>query len=417
MVKKTNKKTRVWITVTALSVLAVGLAACAPTVNENPAGEREQVLDVRLPAENENGIITAESWASVYPNEYATYMQNSENMNGAEVSDEYPELKILWEGASYATAYHEPNGHTYALEDVSETPRDPQYASCLSCKSSEFILMQTDDPTLNKAYFEDVLSQVTEPISCYDCHENSPADTGAISTRQFFNDAVGEDADKLPEGAMSCGQCHNEYYFPGENKAAANPWNGLAEATPDTILANLQESGYVDHVNPRTGSEMLKVQHPEFETNYGGEMSPMAQRGYSCSDCHMAPSEDENGVEYSSHYWTSPLENEELIANDCANCHADIKAEVAAIQEETVAREHEVADRIIELIDKLEAAVQANTLSEEDLNKARELHVAAQWYWDFVQTENSEGAHNSKLTQECFDKAEAAVDEAMAILG
>ena len=77
-------------------------------------------------------------------------------------------------------------------------------------------------------------AQVTEPISCYDCHENSPAE-GSKAIRQFFVNAVGDDASKVPEGAMSCGQCHNEYLFPNENKSAENPWKGLAEATPEKM--------------------------------------------------------------------------------------------------------------------------------------------------------------------------------------
>lgn len=418
MAKGTRRKARaIWAVVGCASVLALGLAACAPTVNDNPAREDGPALDVQIPSKNNNGIIPAEEWAKVYPNEYATYMKNSENTGGKEVSEEYPEIKVLWEGASYALAYHEPNGHTYALTDVSETPRDPQLASCLTCKSSEFIKMQEKDPTLNKSPFDDMLAKVTEPISCADCHIDSPRDNGAVATRQFFIDNVGDAAADLPAGAMSCGQCHNEYFFPGENKAADNPWKSLAEATPDGILATHNELGYVDHVNPRTGAEMIKVQHPEFETNYGGEMSPMAQRGYSCSDCHMPPSVDEHGNEYASHYWTSPLENEELIANDCANCHKDIKAEVAAIQEKNVAREHEVASRIEELIDATEAAIADGSLAGDNLEKVRDLHRTAQFYWDFVMTENSEGAHNSALSEETLDKTEAAVDEALAIIG
>ena len=36
-------------------------------------------------------------------------------------------------------------------------------------------------------------------------------------------------------------------------------------------------------------------------------------------------------------------------------------------------------------------------------------------YWDFVFVENSEGAHNSKLTEDCLNKAEAIVDEALTM--
>ena len=41
------------------------------------------------------------------------------------------------------------------------------------------------------------------------------------------------------------------------------------------------------------------------------------------------------------------------------------------------------------------------------------LNRKGQWYWDFVFVENSEGAHNSSLDNECLDKAEALIDEAL----
>ena len=40
----------------------------------------------------------------------------------------------------------------------------------------------------------------------------------------------------------------------------------------------------------------------------------------------------------------------------------------------------------------------------------------AQFYWDFVMVENSEGAHNPDLTFETLDKAEAAADQALSML-
>lgn len=74
---------------------------------------------------------------------------------------------------------------------------------------------------------------------------------------------------------------------------------------------------------------MIKVQHPEFETNYGGGGSYMTNLGYTCADCHMGKATAEDGTVYVNHKWTSPLENEDLLANDCSTCHRDLKAEVA----------------------------------------------------------------------------------------
>jgi nitrite reductase (cytochrome c-552) len=43
----------------------------------------------------------------------------------------------------------------------------------------------------------------------------------------------------------------------------------------------------------------------------------------------------------------------------------------------------------------------------------RALNRKGQWYWDFVFVENSEGAHNSRLDNNCLDKAEAFINAAL----
>ena len=56
-------------------------------------------------------------------------------------------------------------------------------------------------------------------------------------------------------------------------------------------------------------------------------------------------------------------------------------------------------------------------MSDEDFATIAQLDREAMFYWDFVFVENSEGAHNSALTNDCLDKAEERVDEALAMLG
>ena len=53
----------------------------------------------------------------------------------------------------------------------------------------------------------------------------------------------------------------------------------------------------------------------------------------------------------------------------------------------------------------------------EELAALQKLQRNAQFYWDFVMVENSEGAHNPDLTFETLDKAEAAADQALSMLG
>ena len=69
---------------------------------------------------------------------------------------------------------------------------------------------------------------------------------------------------------------------------------------------------------------------------------------------------------------------------------------------------------LLSLDEKLTDAVNNGTMSDEDLDTVRSLYRDAQFYWDFVFVENSEGVHNSALTKETLDKAEELVDQALA---
>ena len=66
---------------------------------------------------------------------------------------------------------------------------------------------------------------------------------------------------------------------------------------------------------------------------------------------------------------------------------------------------------------KLAAAIEAGSLPGDVIAGIKNLDRAAQFYWDFVYVENSEGAHNSALSRQCLDKAEALADQALALLG
>jgi nitrite reductase (cytochrome c-552) len=212
-----------------------------------------------------------------------------------------------------------------------------------------------------------------------------------------------------------CGQCHDEYYFAGDAKATTLPYTSLDTMNPDDILAYYDELGFVDFTNPDTGVGLIKVQHPEFET-YLGEGSVMAALGYTCADCHMGTATADDGTEYANHNLTSPLDNEELIESTCSNCHADIVAEVAEIQEEAEARTNEIGYKLQDLTDQLAEAVANETIDDETYAAVAELNRDAQFYWDFVFVENSEGAHNSALTNDCLDKADDLVDQALELL-
>ena len=199
--------------------------------------------------------------------------------------------------------------------------------------------------------------------------------------------------------------------------------------TPDAILAYYDSMNFSDWNHADTMAPMIKVQHPEFETIYGGDSTRMAKIGYTCADCHMGTQEASDGTMYSSHNWISPLENDELIDSDCSRCHADLKSEIAGIQSEEEERVTAISEKIESMTSKI-ASQYADEIAQlkatkdaggtmnpsEGLAKMWKYQRDAQFYWDFVMVENSEGAHNPTLTFDTLDKAEKLVDEALALL-
>ena len=99
----------------------------------------------------------------------------------------------------------------------------------------------------------------------------------------------------------------------------------------------------------------------------------------------------------------------------CAECHTDLVGQVRAIQENTERRTYAVGYLLEGLTEKLVKASESGEYTEEELNAIRAVARNAQFYWDFVMVENSEGAHNSQLDNECLDKAEALANQAMAM--
>ena len=80
-----------------------------------------------------------------------------------------------------------------------------------------------------------------------------------------------------------------QQYFDPTTKATTNPYTGTDQMTPDAILAYYDDMNFSDWNHADTMAPMIKVQHPEFETIYGGKSTTMARIGYTCSDCHMGP--------------------------------------------------------------------------------------------------------------------------------
>ena len=408
------------LTVMVLCMTACGSADTVTEPNDTKAPETtvaESTGDVvvQMPvASRENGVISAEEWSEMFPEIYASYMANAENSDAIDHVEEYPQIAKIYEGMAFNTYYNSARGHVYTLEDVTSTGRPHPLSNCLTCKTPDYTaLVNANGVSTYKLTFEEVSAQVVESISCYNCHANEAADGSLVVTHQYLSNAMGEDASKINAATLSCAQCHNEYYFDPETKATTLPYSGLEAIHPDSILEYYNTMGFADYTNPRTGTPQIKVQHPEFET-FMGEGSKHSSN-MSCASCHMGTTTSAEGVTYVDHEWTSPLDNEELIKNTCSACHTDLEADVKAIQKEAEDRTVAIADQLVILTDKLADAVASGDYTEDELNAIRGVHRDAQFYWDFVFVENSEGAHNSALTKYCLDQAETLCKQALGM--
>ena len=362
-------------------------------------------------------VKSAADWASTYPDVYASYMANGDNTEIHDYTKDYPMIPIIYEGMAFSKFYGSARGHVYTVEDVTSTGRPHGLANCFSCKTPNFTAKVNE--LGDAAYtipFQDMLAEVNESISCYNCHANTGDQL--VVTHTYLSDAMGDDLQNVDPATLSCGQCHVEYYFAPETKATTLPYQSLDTMTPDAILDYYNRTivdgkPFADYTNPRTGVRQIKVQHPEFET-YMGAGSVHAGT-FTCADCHMGEATAADGSTYISHTWTSPLDNKALMEGTCAECHTDLTGQVRAIQEETERRTYAVGYLLEALTEKLVKAVESGEYTDQELDAIRAVARDAQFYWDFVFVENSEGAHNSKLNSQCLDKAEALANKAMGM--
>jgi nitrite reductase (cytochrome c-552) len=321
-----------------------------------------------------------------------------------------PRLAKMWAGYPFSVDFREARGHAYMLEDQTFTRRVQEFAqpgTCLHCHASVYVVYREQGggdlirgfERVNRMSFADARALVTHPIACIDCHD--PGTMQLRITRPGFLEGIR--ALKAAEGvpdydpnsmasrqemrSFVCGQCHVEYYFEGDEKRLTYPWaRGLKV---DQIYEYYQAAGFADWTHARTGARVLKAQHPEFELwNQGIH----ARSGVACADCHM-PYVRVGALKISDHHVRSPLLN---VARACQTCHKWPEQELKARAELTQERVHGLRDRaldaLVDLIADLEAASERDA-SDAALADARERQRRAQFYVDFVESENSTGFH------------------------
>lgn len=324
--------------------------------------------------------------------------------------EEDPRLKTMWDGYAFAVDFREERGHAFMLEDQTFTERQivtAQPGTCVNCHASVYTVYKklgNGDITagfhaLNKIGYGEARKQVSHPVSCIDCHDSQ---TMALRvTRPAFMEGikafkasqgvadydVNRDASRQEMRTFVCGQCHVEYYFKGPEKTLTYPWSKGLKV--DNILAYYAEVEHKDWTHARSGANVLKAQHPEFEMFNQGIH---ARAGVSCADCHM-PYTREGAMKISSHHVRSPLLN---INISCQTCHKatedELKFRVETIQQRTFDLRGVAMDALVDLINDISTA-KSNGASDADLAAARENQRKAQFFLDFVEAENSMGFH------------------------
>ncbi len=269
-----------------------------------------------------------------------------------------------------------------------------QPGACANCHSgiAPRLIKELGWDEFNSLPYNELAPKLRHGSVCADCHD--PKTMDLVITRPAFKKAMAESGVNLSKATRQemrtyvCAQCHVEYYFYGENKELTFPW--AKGRTIEDIEAYYDENGHVDWVNKETGAQMLKAQHPEFET-WGTGLH--AKSGVACADCHM-PYIRTGSVKVSDHWVRSPLTN---IAASCQACHPrteeELKTRVKDIQDKTAGLLRKTETALLAAMDAIIKARDAG-VPDEKLAEARALIRRGQLRWDFVFSENGTGFHS-----------------------
>ncbi len=363
--------------------------------------------------------------------------------------EEDPRLVTIFSGYAFAIDYNRRRGHAHMLTDQRVTGRITkvkQMGSCLHCHASNAVAFRevglkrgapgSLDESLTSAHgqaqlleglegiskmpYEQATQLVDHAVACLDCHD--PKNMALRVTKPAFINGIAalasgdapvphlpsiekwrtgdrsrpydpnQDASRQEMRSMACGQCHVEYYC-GPKATLFFPWNkGLKVEQIEAYYDQYKFSDghrFFDWKHPKTGAEVLKAQHPEFET---WSQSLHARSGVSCADCHM-PYIREGAIKVSDHHVRSPLLN---ISRSCQTCHRfpeeQLKATVLGIQDRHQALMVRAEEALVQLIAAVEKARKSG-LDEAALSEVFEFQRKAQWRVDFINAENSMGFH------------------------
>ena len=383
----------------------------------------------------------------------------------AQKSAAFPWLPRMFAGYAFAIDFRDRRGHAYMLQDQEQTKRvteRPQPGACLQCHTSviptyrrlgggdvfkgfealsklsygeahaEVVRTGSANPVAGNTTITFQHVDGAHPVSCVDCHDPKSMElrvtrpgfvrgiqalaAGAAATPHLEsierwrrgNRSVpydpNVDASRQEMRSFVCGQCHVEYYC-GPKTTLFYPWNnGLKVEQIESYYDAFKfpdGHDFYDWTHGETGANVLKAQHPEFETWSQGIH---ARSGVACADCHM-PYKREGAMKVSDHWVRSPVLN---ISRACQACHPYAEAEILGRVEAIQGRTHALLDRsataLTDFLDAVATAKKAGA-TEAQLAPVHALQRKAQWRLDFVAAENSMGFHAPQETARVLAEA------------
>lgn len=434
------------VCMTLFLIFSCGGDADRETDAPEPAPEKKGEIAETEAADGFPGFETlaeaadSEAWAEYFPNEFE-YWEATEEMRmttyggggrreaeGMDIEkmdylEMYPFLKINYAGFPFSKGYYRSRGHIYALTDVIDTERIPDWdqrpAACMSCKSTDVVVLidkHSDD--FFGMPFAEVVGKNT--VGCLDCHDHR--DASVKVQREWLFEALAHESFRniKPEGRndLTCAQCHVNYYFHEETRKPVLPWStGLSVEDQLEDYSAARRSDEWEH--EITGALVAKIQHPEYELFHEGKNINIHSRlGLGCTDCHMPEKTDAEGHTYNAHTWTSPLVH---VEESCLRCHGSWGEEATikkaeSIQGKVYAKQNRIGAELAEFILALGEKKKNGAIPEDELEKARKIHREAQFYWDFIWVENSNGFHNWQEAHRVLDNAEALIKEGMEMV-
>jgi nitrite reductase (cytochrome c-552) len=259
--------------------------------------------------------------------------------------------------------------------------------SCVDCHNPETMALRVTRPAFvigiqNLATSEEPVPHLPSIQRWRDGGRKNPYDPNVDATRQEMR-------------SFACAQCHVEYYC-GPKVPMFFPWgNGLKVEQIEKFYddMNLPDGHrFYDFTHAESGAEVLKAQHPEFETWSQGVH---ARSGVACADCHM-PYTRQGALKISDHWIRSPMLN---VSRSCQTCHPfsedELHARVAVIQRRHNQLMQRAGASLDSFLNEVAAAKKAG-MNPQQLAPALALQRKAQWRLDFSNAENSMGFHASQ---------------------